>query len=440
MRQREIDHAASVAQAAELEVITVQIIFISTASKKIFSPNWELSYRVFYPPQCATNSDAVHSQLQSFEFHLFCILSVIPLQLFKAVRAAFSDGRPISLPFPLISKWTNGFSLEREIGKGAFGSVYSGIILCPGEVGGTPGQGMKVAVKKVNGEGIMASLLVTNGDGEVPNNFLEAIQREINVLSSFRHTNIICLVGYCLPPAQELRACGQRMKELCLVYELAPLGGLNGLLKDDHKASMMLWQYRLKIAIGVAKGLCCMHYNTPGRPAYHRDMKAANIAIMDDYTAKIIDCGLSKYVPETSLEGLSMHSSASSRHGTVGYMCPWYCKRNMPYDSRCEVYSFGIVLLELITGCFHVSMVCWSARSIVVHATQALRNSNSYLQTILPQHHRGLTIVLEKTVQTSERGEFVHKAELFHPLPRYPQLLYGRQAICDETDYICMSE
>ena len=135
----------------------------------------------------------------------------------------------------------------------------------------------------------------------------------------------------------------------------SPLGGLNGLLKDDHKASMMLWQYRLKIAIGVAKGLCCMHNNIPGRPAYHRDMKAANIAIMADYTAKIIDCGLSKYVPETSLEGLSMRSSASSRHGTLGYMCPWYCKRNMPYDSRCEVYSFGIVLLELITGCLQGS-------------------------------------------------------------------------------------
>ena len=146
---------------------------------------------------------------------------------------------------------------------------------------------------------------------ETSNSLLEAIQREINVLRSFRHANIICLIGYCLPPVQELRASGQRMKELCLVHELAPLGGLNGLLKDDDKASMMLWQYRLKTNIGVAKGLCCMHNNIPGRPAYHRDMKAANIAVMADYTAKIIDCGLSKYVPETSLEGLSMRSSGS---------------------------------------------------------------------------------------------------------------------------------
>ena len=259
------------------------------------------------------------------------------------------------MPFPLISKWTDDFNPGRIIGEGAFGSVFSGIILFPDEVTGPSGQGRKVAVKKVNGEGIMASLLVANQGKETSNGFLEAIQREINVLSTFRHANIIRLVGYCLPPVQELRASGQRMKELCLVYELAPLGGLNGLLKDDHKASMMLWQYRLKIAIGVAKGLCCMHNNIPGRPAYHRDMKAANIAIMADYTAKIIDCGLSKYVPETSLEGLSMRSSASSRHGTLGYMCPLYCKRNMPYDSRCEIFSFGIVLIELITGCLQGS-------------------------------------------------------------------------------------
>ena len=85
-------------------------------------------------------------------------------------------------------------------------------------------------------------------------------------------------------------------------------------------------------------------------------------------------------------------------------------------------------------------MVSRSARYVVVHATQTLRNSNVCLQTILPQHHRGLIIVLEKTVQASKRGEFVHKAKLFHPLPRCPQLLYGRQAVPNETDYVCMSE
>ena len=86
----------------------------------------------------------------------FCITT----QIFVSIQSAFADGRPVSLPFPLISKWTGGFNPERVIGEGAFGSVFSGLILFPDEVGGPSGQGRKVAVKKVNGEGIIASLLV----------------------------------------------------------------------------------------------------------------------------------------------------------------------------------------------------------------------------------------------------------------------------------------
>ena len=239
-----------------------------------------------------------------------------------------------------------GFNPEREIAKGAFVSIFSGLILFPDEVGSLRSQARRVAVKKVHGKGIMASQLVANHGRDTPINFLDAIQREINVLSSFRHANIIRLVAYCLPPEEELR-----MEEVCLVYELAPLGGLNGLLEDDDKASMMLWQSRLNLAIGVAEGLNHMHNNIPGRPAYHRDIKIANIAVTADYTAKIIGYGLSKYGPETSLEGLSLHSSVNTRHGTVGYMCPSYSTRDMLYDSKCEIFSFGIVLLEIITGC-----------------------------------------------------------------------------------------
>ena len=155
--------------------------------------------------------------------------------------------------------------------------MYSGVVVFPDEIEGLQEKGRRVAVKKVNAEGIMASLVLNGDDGGVPKNFLEAIKREINVLSSFHHQNIIRLVAYCLPPTQELKVSEQRMKELCLVYELAPLGGLNALLKNDSKASMMLWHHRLNIALGAAKGLCCMHNNIPDRPAYHRDIKAANI-------------------------------------------------------------------------------------------------------------------------------------------------------------------
>ena len=253
----------------------------------------------------------------------------------------------MSVPFSLVSQWTDGF--KNEIGKGAFSSVFSGIVLFPeGYVGGQ-GQGRRVAVKRVNTEGITASLAIDAGGGS--EELIQSIRREINVLTSFRHANIVRLVGYCLPPTGELRASEQRMKELCLVYELAPLGGLNALLRDDDRASELLWQYRIKIPLGVAKGLCYMHYNDPICPAYHRDIKSGNIALMPDFTPKIIDCGLSKYVPDSTLPGMSIQSQTGARFGTPGYTCDYYSKRTaMAYDAKCEVFSFGIVLLELLTG------------------------------------------------------------------------------------------
>ena len=258
----------------------------------------------------------------------------------------------MSVPFSQVSLWTDGF--KNEIGKGAFGSVFSGVVMYPEGAADKQGQGRRVAVKKVNADGIMASLVIDTAKdvgGRGANPFLLAIQREINVLSSFHHDNIVRLVGYCLPPTEELRASEQKMKELCLLYELASLGGLNTVLKDDCKACELLWQYRLKIAVGVAKGFCYMHNKNKDCPAYHRDVKAANIALMADYTPKIIDCGLSKYVADSSEAGMSMQSLTGARFGTLGYMCPYYSRRaEVVYNAKCEVFSFGIVLLEILTG------------------------------------------------------------------------------------------
>lgn len=265
-------------------------------------------------------------------------------ELSLEIRAAMSGGAPVSLPFSTVSSWTDDFNPAKEIGRGSFGLVFEGLVVLEGQ------KGLRVAVKKVNAEGIVASL-VLEGREKGPKTFIQAIQREINVLSAFHHPNIIRLIGYCLPPTQELRASEQKMTELCLVYELASLGDLSSVLRDDEKASQLSWQNRLDVAVGVAKGLCCMHNPIAGSPAFHRDMKSANIALMADLTPKIIDCGLSKYVPDAGVVGMSNSSSMGTRFGTPGYICRYYSDRPaMPYDAKCEIFSFGVVLLELLTG------------------------------------------------------------------------------------------
>jgi serine/threonine protein kinase len=188
------------------------------------------------------------------------IMQEEPLQANRAtalfasvIQAALSYGKPVNLPYSAVNDWTTNFDVTNKIGEGAFGSVFKGMVKFNEQ------QELPVAIKRVNAEGIASSLLLQEADRGGENPFLKAIQREINVLSAFHHPNIIRLIGYCLPPVEDLRASERKMKELCLVYELAPLGGMNTVLRNDEIASQLSWKSRLEIAVGISRGLTCMH-------------------------------------------------------------------------------------------------------------------------------------------------------------------------------------
>jgi serine/threonine protein kinase len=138
------------------------------------------------------------------------------------------------------------------------------------------------------------------------------------VLRSFHHPNIIRLLGFSMPLE---RASAQGSDTLCLLYEYAARGGVDKMLKDDGSARLLTWQLRLRIMLQIATALNFMHKRFAS-PAYHRDVKSANVVITDDFIAKLIDCGLSKYAPEHGADpGFSVAATMRDmRFGTAQYV------------------------------------------------------------------------------------------------------------------------
>ena len=257
--------------------------------------------------------------------------------LFTNVESSLKSGVPSVIPYAALNEWTNGFQSSAsspdspfgKLGEGSYGVVYKAFATSPISEG-TNKKAIRLAVKVVHGDLTAVPGQPSAVDG------MTSFRREVNVLSRFHHPNIVKLVG-----------CSEGEKA-CLVYELLSLGGLNDILIDDVKARDLDWKTRVNVLLQTSTALNYLHRHNPGNPAYHRDVKAANIALTSTREAKLIDCGLAKYIAEDGTGG-SIRTATGFRFGTIGYMCPSYC-RGRPYDDKSEVYSFGIVILEVLTG------------------------------------------------------------------------------------------
>ncbi|XP_031402427.1 probable serine/threonine-protein kinase PBL28 [Punica granatum] len=206
---------------------------------------------------------------------------------------------------------TCSFSDGNMIGMGGFGRVYRGI-LRSGEV---------VAIKK------MQLPPFKEADGE------REFRVEVDILSRLDHQNLVSLIGYC--------ADG---KNRFLVYEFMHNGNLQDHLTGIGKAKMD-WPIRLKVALGAARGLEYLHSGSAvGVPIVHRDFKSTNILLTAKFEAKISDFGLAKLMPE----GKETCETARML-GTFGYFDPEYTSTGK-LTLQSDVYAFGVVLLELLTG------------------------------------------------------------------------------------------
>ncbi|KAK4761140.1 hypothetical protein SAY87_006033 [Trapa incisa] len=160
---------------------------------------------------------------------------------------------------------------------------------------------------------------------------LKEFETELETLGSIKHRNLVSLQGYSLSPLGNL-----------LFYDYMENGSLWDLLHGPTKRKKLDWETRLKIALGAAQGLAYLHHDCSPR-IIHRDVKSSNILLDKDFEAHLTDFGIAK--------SLCLTKSYTSTYimGTIGYIDPEYA-RTSRLTEKSDVYSYGIVLLELLTG------------------------------------------------------------------------------------------
>nr|XP_043625092.1 probable LRR receptor-like serine/threonine-protein kinase At4g30520 [Erigeron canadensis] len=209
-----------------------------------------------------------------------------------------------SFTFKELQYATDNFSSKNILGAGGFGNVYKGKL----------GDGTMVAVKRlkdING---------TAGESQ--------FRTELELISLAVHRNLLRLIGYCATPVERL-----------LVYPFMSNGSVASRLKGKPSLD---WNARKRIAIGAARGLLYLHEQCDPK-IIHRDVKAANVLLDEFYEAVVGDFGLAKL-----LDHADSHVTTEVR-GTVGHIAPEYLSTGQSSE-KTDVFGFGILLLELITG------------------------------------------------------------------------------------------
>ncbi|WOG83322.1 hypothetical protein DCAR_0102497 [Daucus carota subsp. sativus] len=215
-----------------------------------------------------------------------------------------------------LEKATRAFRPDSILGEGGFGRVYKGWIDENTFAAANPGSGLVVAVKRLNSEGLQGH---------------REWLAEINYLGSLCHPNLTKLIGYCVEDDHRL-----------IVYEFMPKGSLeNHLFRRGPHIQPLSWNIRLRIALDAAKGLAYLH--SPEARVIYRDFKTSNILLDSEYNAKLSDFGLAKDQPQ--------HDTHVSTRvmGTYGYAAPEYVATGH-LSTKSDVYGFGVVLLEILTG------------------------------------------------------------------------------------------
>ncbi|WOK96407.1 putative receptor-like serine/threonine-protein kinase [Canna indica] len=230
---------------------------------------------------------------------------------------------------------TSNFSPENLIGKGGSSNVYKAYL----------SDGKELAVKTL----------------KPSQDAIKEFVSEIEIITTLHHKNIISLFGFCF-----------ENNSLMLVYDYASRGSLEDILHGEKESKPVLsWPERYKVAIGVAEALDYLHGGGSTEPAIHRDVKSSNILLSEDFEPQLSDFGLATWASASTSQ-----PSCSDVAGTFGYLAPEYILYGK-VNEKIDVYAFGVVLLELLSGRKPISAVCPKGQeSLVMWAKPILQDGD----------------------------------------------------------------
>ncbi|XP_059292150.1 G-type lectin S-receptor-like serine/threonine-protein kinase SD2-5, partial [Lycium ferocissimum] len=295
----------------------------------------------------------------------FAILGVIygiAVFIFRKKKKANEDeenyldhvlGMPTRFSYDDLKTATDNFT--KKLGQGGFGSVFEGCLE----------HGTKIAVKCLD------------GIGQVKKSFLA----EVEAIGSIHHVNLVQLIGFCAEKSHRL-----------LVYEFMSNGSLEKWIYHGKQELTLDWNCRRKIIQDIAKGLAYLHEECRQK-ILHLDIKPPNILLDDKHNAKLSDFGLSKLID------WNQSQVRTTMRGTPGYLAPEW--RNGVITEKVDVYSFGIVILEILSGRRHFEASESEDQKVMLNLFRK-KAEEGKLEDLIDKHSEDMQLYKEDVIETMQ--------------------------------------
>ncbi|XXG69628.1 hypothetical protein AAC387_Pa06g2441 [Persea americana] len=299
--------------------------------------------------------------------------------------------------FNAIVAITKNFSESNMIGKGGFGLVYKGQLP----------NGQEIALKRLS---------KNSGQG------IDEFKNEVKLIAKLQHKNLVKLLGYCISGEEKI-----------LIYEYMRNKSLDSLVFDQRRSIILDWRKCFNIIVGIARGILYLHEDSRLR-IIHRDLKASNILLDDDMNPKISDFGMARI-----FGGNQTQANTNRVVGTYGYMAPEYAMDGL-FSIKSDVFSFGVILLEIINGRRNNYYSDSRSMNLIGHAWELwkedrileLIDSSMSISTSTSEILRciqvGLLCVQEKAIDRPNMSSVIYMLgdERAMPLPKQPAFCFWK--------------